>query len=166
MVFRVFVSSWSVVSIRCAAVRRFATVITKNEADAIADALKSLAWGRECRRRRREHDDTLLLRAVHRACLHPAWNGYVDQKNYAADLATHDWIFSLDADETRARGAERGNPRADGIRADAAGATGCRASPSISADGCGRRTCIRTISCACITAARPGRGCTSTNQSS
>jgi glycosyltransferase involved in cell wall biosynthesis len=27
------------------------------------------------------------------------WTGYVDQKNHAAALAAHDWIFSLDADE-------------------------------------------------------------------
>jgi hypothetical protein len=27
------------------------------------------------------------------------WPGYVDQKNYAASVASHDWIFSLDADE-------------------------------------------------------------------
>jgi hypothetical protein len=27
------------------------------------------------------------------------WTGWVDQKNYAAGLASHDWIFSLDADE-------------------------------------------------------------------
>ena len=27
------------------------------------------------------------------------WPGYVDQKNYAAAVAAHDWIFSLDADE-------------------------------------------------------------------
>jgi len=27
------------------------------------------------------------------------WTGYVDQKNHAATLAAHDWIFSLDADE-------------------------------------------------------------------
>jgi glycosyltransferase involved in cell wall biosynthesis len=27
------------------------------------------------------------------------WPGYVAQKNYAASLATHDWILSLDADE-------------------------------------------------------------------
>ncbi len=27
------------------------------------------------------------------------WTGYVDQKNHAASLAAHDWIFSLDADE-------------------------------------------------------------------
>jgi hypothetical protein len=27
------------------------------------------------------------------------WPGWVDQKNFAAGLASHDWIFSLDADE-------------------------------------------------------------------
>jgi glycosyltransferase involved in cell wall biosynthesis len=27
------------------------------------------------------------------------WPGYVAQKNYAASLATNDWILSLDADE-------------------------------------------------------------------
>ena len=27
------------------------------------------------------------------------WPGYVEQKNHAASLAQHDWIFSLDADE-------------------------------------------------------------------
>ena len=28
-----------------------------------------------------------------------AWPGYVAQKNYAASIASHDWILSLDADE-------------------------------------------------------------------
>src|SRR4029078_2943400 len=28
-----------------------------------------------------------------------SWTGYADQKNYAASLARHDWILSLDADE-------------------------------------------------------------------
>jgi len=27
------------------------------------------------------------------------WNGYRDQKQYATDLASHDWVLSLDADE-------------------------------------------------------------------
>ncbi len=27
------------------------------------------------------------------------WTGYVDQKNYAVGLASHDWVLSLDADE-------------------------------------------------------------------
>lgn len=33
-----------------------------------------------------------------RWCLH-SWQGYVAQKNHALDLATHPWVFSLDADE-------------------------------------------------------------------
>ena len=28
-----------------------------------------------------------------------AWTGYADQKNFAAEQASHDWILSLDADE-------------------------------------------------------------------
>jgi len=27
------------------------------------------------------------------------WNGFVNQKQFATDLATHDWVLSLDADE-------------------------------------------------------------------
>ena len=27
------------------------------------------------------------------------WPGYIAQKNFAAEQATHDWILSLDADE-------------------------------------------------------------------
>ncbi len=30
---------------------------------------------------------------------HRAWTSYSEQKNYAAERATHDWILSLDADE-------------------------------------------------------------------
>lgn len=31
--------------------------------------------------------------------LQRVWTGYADQKNYAAESASHDWILSLDADE-------------------------------------------------------------------
>ena len=31
--------------------------------------------------------------------LHRDWTGYADQKNFAAERASHDWILSLDADE-------------------------------------------------------------------
>lgn len=78
-----------------------ATVITKNEADAIADALKSLAWADEIIVIDAEStDDTVAIaRQFTDRVYVRAWNGYVDQKNYAASLASHDWIFSLDADE-------------------------------------------------------------------
>jgi glycosyltransferase involved in cell wall biosynthesis len=78
-----------------------ATVITKNEADSIADALKSLSWADEIIVVDAEStDDTVRIarRFTDRVYVRP-WNGYVDQKNYTASLATHDWIFSLDADE-------------------------------------------------------------------
>jgi glycosyltransferase involved in cell wall biosynthesis len=78
-----------------------ATVITKNEADAIADALKSLAWADEIIVVDAEStDDTVSIARQYTARVYiRPWNGYVEQKNYAAELAANDWIFSLDADE-------------------------------------------------------------------
>ena len=78
-----------------------AIVITKNESDAIADALKSLSWAGEIIVVDAEStDDTVAIaRQFTDRVYVRAWNGYVDQKNHAATLAKHDWIFSLDADE-------------------------------------------------------------------
>jgi hypothetical protein len=78
-----------------------AIVITKNEADAIADALASLSWADELIVvDSQSTDDTVAIarRFTNRVYVRP-WPGYVDQKNHSASLATHDWIFSLDADE-------------------------------------------------------------------
>jgi glycosyltransferase involved in cell wall biosynthesis len=78
-----------------------ATVITKDEADSIADALHSLSWADEIIVVDAESTDRTVAIArqfTERVYVRP-WTGYVDQKNYAAGLATHDWIFSLDADE-------------------------------------------------------------------
>jgi glycosyltransferase involved in cell wall biosynthesis len=77
------------------------TVITKNEADAIADCLTSVAWADELIvvdamssdetvAIARRHTDRVIVRE---------WPGFVDQKNYAASVATNEWILSLDADE-------------------------------------------------------------------
>jgi len=77
------------------------TVITKNEATNIAGALASVAWADEIVvvdsestdatvAIARQHTDRVIVRA---------WPGYPSQKNYAASLASHDWILSLDADE-------------------------------------------------------------------
>ena len=77
------------------------TVITKNEADALADALRSVSWADELIVVDAEStDDTVRIarQFTDRVYVRP-WNGYIDQKNHAAGLATHDWIFSLDADE-------------------------------------------------------------------
>jgi (heptosyl)LPS beta-1,4-glucosyltransferase len=77
------------------------TVITKNEAADLGAALASVAWADEIVvvdsqstddtvAIAREHTDRVVVRE---------WHGYADQKNYAASLASHDWILSVDADE-------------------------------------------------------------------
>jgi glycosyltransferase involved in cell wall biosynthesis len=77
------------------------TVITRNEATDIADALASVAWADEIVViDSQSTDDTVAIarRFTDRVEVR-AWPGYVAQKNYAASIATHDWILSLDADE-------------------------------------------------------------------
>ena len=77
------------------------TIITKNEAADIGDALQSVAWADEIIVVDSEStDDTVAIakRYTSRVVVR-AWPGYIAQKNYAASLATHDWILSLDADE-------------------------------------------------------------------
>jgi glycosyltransferase involved in cell wall biosynthesis len=78
-----------------------ATIITFNEERNIARAIESL----------RSADEILILdsgsvdRTVELAeklgarVIEAGWRGYAGQKNWAAEQASHDWIFSLDADE-------------------------------------------------------------------
>ena len=77
------------------------TIITKNEAANIGDALASVAWADEIVVVDSEStDDTAAIARRHNARVDVrAWPGYVEQKNHAASLASHDWILSLDADE-------------------------------------------------------------------
>src|SRR5690348_9994 len=77
------------------------TIITLNEAAHIAAAIDSASFA----------DETLVVdsgssdgtpdiaRGKGVRVLSRQWTGYVDQKNFAADQSSHDWIFSLDADE-------------------------------------------------------------------
>ena len=77
------------------------TVITLNEARNIEAALASVAWADEIVVvDSASTDDTVAIarRFTDRVVVHE-WQGYVAQKNYAASIASHDWIFSLDADE-------------------------------------------------------------------
>ena len=77
------------------------TVITKNEADALADALRSVSWADEIIVVDAESTDgtvEIARQFTERVYVRP-WPGYIDQKNHAAGLASHDWILSLDADE-------------------------------------------------------------------
>jgi glycosyltransferase involved in cell wall biosynthesis len=77
------------------------TVITRDEAADIAGALKSVAWADELIVvDSGSTDDTVAIaRQYTNRVVVRDWPGYVDQKNYAATLASHDWILSLDADE-------------------------------------------------------------------
>lgn len=78
-----------------------ATVITFNEAAHIAAALESLAWADEIVVvDSQSTDDTAAIARRHtdRVIVRP-WPGYAAQKNFAAEQASHNWIFSLDADE-------------------------------------------------------------------
>jgi glycosyltransferase involved in cell wall biosynthesis len=77
------------------------TVITRNEAADIGDALASVAWADEIVVvDSQSTDDTVAMarRYTDRVVVRE-WPGYVAQKNYAAAIARHDWILSLDADE-------------------------------------------------------------------
>ena len=77
------------------------TIISLNEAEHIAAAIDSAAWADEIVVvDAGSRDGTAdIARAKGARVAERAWTGYVDQKNHAASLASHDWIFSLDADE-------------------------------------------------------------------
>jgi glycosyltransferase involved in cell wall biosynthesis len=77
------------------------TVITLNEAEHIGAAIDSAAWADEIVVIDSGSTDGTadIARAKGVMVLTREWSGYVDQKNYAAERVSHDWIFSLDADE-------------------------------------------------------------------
>jgi glycosyltransferase involved in cell wall biosynthesis len=77
------------------------TVITKNEAADIGNTLESVRFADEVIVvDSHSIDDTVAIARRHtdRVVVRD-WAGYIDQKNYAASLAAHDWILSVDADE-------------------------------------------------------------------
>jgi glycosyltransferase involved in cell wall biosynthesis len=77
------------------------TVITRNEAADISEALASVAFADEIVVvDSYSTDDTVAIaRQYTDRVVVRDWPGYIDQKNYAASIASHDWILSLDADE-------------------------------------------------------------------
>ena len=77
------------------------TIITLDEAEHIGAAIDSAAWADEIIVvDSGSTDGTVdIARARGVLVLSRAWSGYVDQKNFAAEQASNDWIFSLDADE-------------------------------------------------------------------
>ena len=77
------------------------TVITKNEAQNIGPALESVSWADEIIVvDSNSTDDTIAIAGRYATRIEVrSWSGYSEQKNFAASLASHDWILSLDADE-------------------------------------------------------------------
>jgi glycosyltransferase involved in cell wall biosynthesis len=82
------------------------TVITHNEAKHIRAALESVAWADERIVVDSGSTDGTpdLARGLADRVETRVWEGYGAQKNYAASLARHDWILSLDADERVSEG--------------------------------------------------------------
>ena len=77
------------------------TVITYNEADHIQHALESVAWADEIIVvDSGSTDGTVdLARPLATQVIVRGWPGYSEQKNFAADSASNDWVLSIDADE-------------------------------------------------------------------
>lgn len=76
-------------------------IITKNEVANIEAALASVAWADERLVVDAEStDETVAMarRCGARVVVRP-WPGYSAQKNFAASVASNDWILSVDADE-------------------------------------------------------------------
>ena len=77
-------------------------IITKNEANNIEGALESVRWVKDIVVvDSGSSDETIEIakRYTDRVTTR-TWEGYGAQKNYATGLAAHDWVLSLDADET------------------------------------------------------------------
>jgi glycosyltransferase involved in cell wall biosynthesis len=77
------------------------TIVALNEAGHIGAAIDSVAWADEIVVvDAGSRDDTREIARRKGARVEGRnWTGWIDQKNYAASLASHDWILSLDADE-------------------------------------------------------------------
>ena len=78
-----------------------ATIITLNEEENIRAACESVAWADEVLVV--DSGSTDATREIARGCgarvIERAWPGFAAQKQFAADQARHEWVFSLDADE-------------------------------------------------------------------
>ncbi len=78
-----------------------ATIITFNEAENIRAACESVAWADEILVVDSESTDA--TREIASACgarvVSRPWPGFAAQKQFASEAATHEWVFSLDADE-------------------------------------------------------------------
>jgi glycosyltransferase involved in cell wall biosynthesis len=101
------------------------TVITYNEAEHIQHALQSVAWADEIIVVDSGSTDGTadLARPLATQVIVRGWPGYSEQKNFAADTGSNDWVLSLDADErvtpelaSEIRALLSGTPEAGGYR--------------------------------------------------
>ncbi len=76
-------------------------IIAFNEEEHIADAIKSVSWADEILVVDSESADATreIAEELGAKVLINKWQGFSYQKQFAADNASYDWIFSLDADE-------------------------------------------------------------------
>jgi glycosyltransferase involved in cell wall biosynthesis len=102
-----------------------ATIITRNEEDRIAGAISSLSCCDEVlvvdsgsTDRTREIAENCGARVLMRD-----WDGYSNQKNFAAEQARNEWILSIDADERLS--VELANEIAKWKSGEATGAVAC-----------------------------------------
>jgi len=78
-----------------------ACIIAFNEENSIAAAIESVAWADEILIVDSESTDQTraIAESLNAKVLIHKWQGFAKQKQFAADSAAHDWVFSLDADE-------------------------------------------------------------------
>ena len=79
-----------------------ATIITFNEEAKISEAIKSLAFVDEILVIDSESTDRTreIAEALGARVMVQKWLGFARQKQFAVENAKHDWILSLDADES------------------------------------------------------------------
>ena len=79
-----------------------ATIITYNEERNLSRALESLRCADEIVVVDSGSSDRTveIAQRLGARVIESTWQGYAKQKNFAADSASHDWILSLDADES------------------------------------------------------------------
>lgn len=76
-------------------------IITKNESQNIRDCLESVRWADEIIVvDSGSIDDTVsIARQFTDKIFYNEWKGFAEQKSYAMNLASNNWLLSLDADE-------------------------------------------------------------------